>query len=497
MTDQDDVARDLVQRAHAEEVTPDFDVEAGLSDVLARAGAGDDAVAIRTALGAQPSALTPDDSARLHLVEGLSAADRGDLSHRKGNRSFHADLPGPVRRAGLLDEASRFDPATGSGQIKQASIDLKGQVIDSVQRTFSATADGHAVIDTMATGRRVVPFGGLTVCRAETVTRQIQVDVAAGWGQELGELMAREDVKTVIQWRRGPLDRARRALESIQNRLVSRPASGLPLVGDGVLYGYQDVSGRILYKIGGPDAPWLSITNELTPPDEGMAFFLDAPQPQTGEAEPPQWIGALLRDYPRVDEAMRSAAQANDGLLRGVRLGEDGVALVSDDRVILAAADHPWANRAQRAIGPDPSQAPLIRIEGDRALHVDRSELTIAPGSAKRTSLAEVWNTPSGDIYLHEKFRSMLGLETGASVSDTTKVIVQEAAVGDRLSVEGTASEPDVRSHGGAEWWRIRDIGISVGTGSTASPGSGVVPAVGGLITLVRPDANEPNIRAG
>lgn len=37
MTDQDDVARDLVQRAHAEEIRPDFDVEAGVNDVLARA----------------------------------------------------------------------------------------------------------------------------------------------------------------------------------------------------------------------------------------------------------------------------------------------------------------------------------------------------------------------------------------------------------------------------------------------------------------------------
>jgi hypothetical protein len=37
MTEQDDVARDLVQRAHAEEIHPDFDVEAGVIDVLARA----------------------------------------------------------------------------------------------------------------------------------------------------------------------------------------------------------------------------------------------------------------------------------------------------------------------------------------------------------------------------------------------------------------------------------------------------------------------------
>jgi serine/threonine-protein kinase PknG len=37
MTDQDGVARDLVQRAHAEEVRPGFDVMAGVSDVLTRA----------------------------------------------------------------------------------------------------------------------------------------------------------------------------------------------------------------------------------------------------------------------------------------------------------------------------------------------------------------------------------------------------------------------------------------------------------------------------
>ncbi len=42
-------------------------------------GAGGDAAAIRTALQGQPHALTQDDSARLHRVQGLVAADRGDL----------------------------------------------------------------------------------------------------------------------------------------------------------------------------------------------------------------------------------------------------------------------------------------------------------------------------------------------------------------------------------------------------------------------------------
>jgi hypothetical protein len=33
---------------------------------------------------------------------------------------------------------------------------------------------------------------------------------------------------------------------------------------------------------------------------------------------------ALLRDFPRIDEALRAGAQSRDGLLRGVRLGKDG-----------------------------------------------------------------------------------------------------------------------------------------------------------------------------
>ena len=64
MTDQDDVARDLVQRAHAEDVRPPFDIEAGVSDVLARAevevlqlSAPGSVTSRAVASGAHPSAL--------------------------------------------------------------------------------------------------------------------------------------------------------------------------------------------------------------------------------------------------------------------------------------------------------------------------------------------------------------------------------------------------------------------------------------------------------
>ncbi len=523
----------------------------------------------------------------LQIYGGVSL---GDVIQRKGDRSFDTDLPGSVSRAGLVDETSRFDPATGSGQIKQVSIAGTGNVVDSVQRTLSTTADGGAVVDVVASGRRVAPFGGLKVWRAETAPRQLKVEIAADrgqisqrvtlQGQELGNLVARKyvdkDVDTVtIQWRPGLVDRVRRVLESVQDRLVSQPSAELPLVKDAVLYSYLDGSGRVLDKVGGPGAPWLEITKGLRSPGDELVFRLGAPDPRTGQPQffqgslsprpelppvdgaSPQWIevtpatgdrsaqvrptgppgpdartvpvatpdgrnstisqigdrvrvriddpilgldgtaegAALLRDFRPIDEATRAAAQTNDGLLRGIPLGKDGadgVALVGADRVTFAAADHLWADRVLRAIGPDPSlPVPLFRIEGGRLLHVDGARLTVL--SERRMIRDEVPNTASGGVYFH---RSMITVENGVIVADALPrdiaVIVRKAVVTDRPSAESTVAQPDIRLHEGGEWWRLPDSGIGTGSGSAATPSPtpispGVVPVPSGQILLVCP----------
>ncbi len=392
-------------------------------------------------------------------------------------------------------------------------------------------------------------------------------------GQKLERLVVHKDADSVtIQRQRRIVDRVRRVLEPIHDRLVSQPRAGLPPIKD-VLLSYQEVSGRVLHKVGGRDAPWLSITKESRVSGDELSLRLGAPHPRAGKPEsvlasfPPrpespsagsgfqQWIdvthatadlsaqarpagppgdsarpvlvttpngtasivsqignhvrargddpilglngpeegAAFLSDFPRVDTAMRSAAQAKDGLLRGVRLGEDGVALAGADGVILVAPHHPWAVRVQRAIDSRPSQQPLIRIEDGRAVHVDRSVDTIFPRSERtRMRLGDVWDPARGDIYFHEKLRSMLVLEDGLIVPEAlprdTLVIVQAAVVADRLGTERTASQPDVHTYGGAEWWQMSGTGSSAGTGSTASPGSGVAPATNGQVLLVCPD---------
>lgn len=543
--------------------------------------------AIEESLLAKPSDTA--ESCGLPFITG--GVSLGDLIQRRGDRSYQAELPLPVRRAGPVDEASTFDPATGTGTITRLSIDENGQVADTLTRTFSQTPGGPAAVDVVGDGRRVAPFGDLKIVRADTAQRQIRVELAADrgeltqrvglQGQPVGELVTHKEANTVtVQWKAGPLDHLRRALESIQDRMRPSAPTDVPTPTDGVLYSLQDATGRTVHKIGGTDAPWLSITRDPPPPPgDNLAFRLGVPDPGSGlptflqatltalpdmrhGGQRAQWMdvvpanadhpataagadppspraktvtvstpdgtttsispgdgghprvrvddpllgpngpaegAALLRDAPRVVETMRRAATAQDGLFRGVALGEDGVALAGADRVIIAAADHPWAERVQRAIDPrHPDRQPLMRIDGSRAVHVDPGELTVPPGS-QRMSLAEALGSTDHAVYLH---RSMLVFEDGAIVTDAlqrdTQVIVRPATPAEPASAQSTAWQPDVRTHQGAEWERItngaggeRAAGNSVGGIVPNSGGNASAvpsPPMGGQILLVCPD---------
>jgi len=90
MIDHGDVARDLVQRAHAEEARPGFDIEAGVSDVLTRAGVFQPALAAPADARAgvfQPALAAPADANRHRLLDELP------LAHNTVNKKNVALLP--------------------------------------------------------------------------------------------------------------------------------------------------------------------------------------------------------------------------------------------------------------------------------------------------------------------------------------------------------------------------------------------------------------------
>jgi len=512
-----------------------------------------------------------------------------DLIARRGEHSFHAGVPGEVSRAGLFDEGSTFDPATGTGHIKQVSVDETGTVVDSTERTFTV-AGGRATVHVAGGGRRVVSFGELKVWQTETAPRTLDVELTADrgvvsqrvdfQGRELGELTARKDAKVVaLQWRPGFIDRVRRALESVQTRLKSKPGSGIEPADDTVLFSFEDAARGVLFRVGGPDDPLLSITGSAPPPggpptapppdgppppDDGPVFRLGAPLPAGGGREffgvfvdkphqQGQWYevtpmadgkparlvaaaapdedkritvttpdektaglyrdgdrllvpagdpvvgvygsaegAALLRSFGAVEAAMRAAAQAGDGLYRGVPLGPDAAALVGADKVVLAGNDHPWAERVLRAVGFDSSSLPLIRLSGDRALHVDPSGLTPA-GPPKRMDLADALAI-NAIPYLNEHFRSTLALGDGPIVADALphdlKVRVREmtATVGGGGGGVIGGYPPDIRSHDGADWQRIDDGGwIPVPAFGQATATVTSAAAVAGATTAAGP----------
>ncbi len=234
---------------------------------------------------------------------GFSAIKGGvslsDLSERAGERSYHADLPEPWRRAGLFDEASHADPSSGDGVITQLAIDDAGQKdagqkAEQVKRTISTTGD-RSEVKVDASHRAVIPFRNVKVWRSDAADRMLTASITASrgqvsqhvdyQGQDLGTLDVRSVADVVaIQWRRGVVDRALRVLQALQDWLANPfhayPRSvidGLSSVTDGSLETYQDADGQVRVKVGGPGDPWLTIRDGTQPSGDDLAFRIGAP----------------------------------------------------------------------------------------------------------------------------------------------------------------------------------------------------------------------------
>ncbi len=472
-----------------------------------------------------------EDCGFVEVRGGVSLANLAARTAQK-HRGFDADLPGPMRRAGLYDTASAFDRTTGTGSVKQVSIGDRGAVSGYLAHTISRAADGAATVAVTAGPRAVIPLGSLKVWHDPAAPRSAGTELAAGkgtasqqvgyQGHDLGGLSAVKhgDVVT-LRWRSGLVDRMRNAAESVQNRL-SADRGDTPV--DGVLYSVRDARGRDLYRVGEGSEPWLRIESDS---GAGLSFRLGAPgrphsftvlepppalpagsamkvTPATADsaavavvAERPAglrsvqvttmdgrssvlgrerdgdsvWVGtndpvlglhgtvegaALLRDYPRVAAAMRAAAEADDGLLRHVDLGGEGVVLVGADRVWLVGPQHPWAHTVSRVAGKNAS--PVFAVVGEHLVSQARVPLHPVPGSRQERVLGDVLD---GDalVLIHDSLRATApdGPVFSDALPRALEVVTVDATAPGGAVVDGAAAAADSWRYDGHTWWRVVD----------------------------------------
>jgi hypothetical protein len=229
------------------------------------------------------------DCGFLTIEGGVSLSDVYD---RTGSQDYRPELPTSVTRAGLFDPKSTYDVASGTGTISRLSIDDAGKVSERIDRTLSMSGD-TATVDIKATGRKVIPLGDLKVWRSSDADRVLSYtlnadghsvhETLAYQGQDFGSLDTADTGNIVtVQWRSGLVDKARRALSSIQAKLARGVGSSVPAASDGVLYEVKSGDGTVKDRIGGPGEPWLGVTATVPAAADTLAFRIGGPDGDKG-----------------------------------------------------------------------------------------------------------------------------------------------------------------------------------------------------------------------
>ncbi|HEV2781147.1 MAG TPA: hypothetical protein VGX25_17315 [Actinophytocola sp.] len=497
----------------------------------------------------------------------------GNPVGRRGTGDYQLDLTGPSRRAGLYDPSSGADPATGALRLNEVTLQeikvpgtnrVELKPVISVRHTVARTRDGIGV-QVAGIGRAAVPFGRLKVWRVETATRAVTNEIATGNGRisqtvhvqshELGQLDTTRAADTItIRWRTGILDRVRRALESIQQRVSD---GRIPDATDGVLYRVDGGNGQSFYKVGGPDAPWLTLTDQVRPPGEELSFRLGVPDPATklplfyqadlarGPPDVPAgpigfepatpdhsalvvstgqapdgapsvkvttpegattvyltsqrrpWApatdpifgtngsvvgAAAVRDWPAIDEAMRTAVAP---YYRAVRLRDDGVAFVGATEIELRPSGNPAADRALAAMAADPSRPPLMRRDGTDFRYVEPAEATLTHDA--RPVYATLADVPGmGAVaFAEENARSTMVANNGELVADPIvrqrAVIIRPVTIRNVSATTLPDSLPDIITFRDRPWLRLVPVAVGgVGGGSGGGSGGGGSGGSGG-----------------
>jgi serine phosphatase RsbU (regulator of sigma subunit)/anti-sigma regulatory factor (Ser/Thr protein kinase) len=230
MTDQDNLARELVQRAHAEEIRPTFEVEAGVSDVLARAEAE---LPLRSALGSVTSQAVASGAHRDALARGPQMPMSDYLARS---------------RAPMTDD-SRWQRIESVTDTALAPLDVKDLLVELLDRTRELLqVDTAAVLLLDSSSQQLVA----------TVARGIEAEVRQGIRIPMGKGFAG---RIAAEKRPVIIDRVEHTnvLNPILREQGIFSLLGVPLLSSGTLIGVLHVGTRAIRRFTDDDVRLLQI----------------------------------------------------------------------------------------------------------------------------------------------------------------------------------------------------------------------------------------------
>lgn len=230
---------------------------------------------------------------------GISGPERKRLSEIE---KFVPDLEPSVARAGARADGTYFSSLARAGRI----------VSENVSRDLQPVRDSRAVVKVVAKGRKVWSISTLKAWVGETAERIITLSLeSAGHrliqrvgvqGVEMGELsVTAEGSVATVTWNPGLLDRAHRALSTLQEKLPGRSVEKAAVSARGASFVYSDAAtGKTFLRIDGNyESRWMTIEKGAPEPGAEMAFRLGQPgeREQGGE---PTWFTARFTDPPTI-----------------------------------------------------------------------------------------------------------------------------------------------------------------------------------------------------
>ncbi|HKI04702.1 MAG TPA: hypothetical protein VKK31_22165 [Thermoanaerobaculia bacterium] len=235
-----------------------------------------------------------------YLAGGISGPERAKISSLE---SSIPNLEANLARARARLEETRFSTAYRAGTIASEKVAWR---LDPIR-------DGITKIEVVADGRRVWSLSGLKAWVGENVKRRISLAVESTGkrltqrvtvqGVEMGELSVRaEGTVATVTWKPSMLDRARRALSALQEKLPSQSVQEAAAQAKGASLVYTDprTGGTFLRVDGASESRWMAIEQGAKKPGAEMAFRLGKPGEPGTE---PTWYTARFTDPPVIKDA--------------------------------------------------------------------------------------------------------------------------------------------------------------------------------------------------